>query len=159
MPEKYGKKVICLNDNKIFINITEAGKYYNVPSPNISACCNKRICSAGSHPNKLEQLLWMFYDEYLKMSQEEIKEYTDYCHSKIKNKNGVVCLNTNEFFKTTVDAAKYCDKFSSNIISCCKGKQKFAGKHPITNEPLQWMYYSDYLTMQQNTLIPPQQIT
>ena len=36
-------------------------------------------------------------------------------------------------------------KTSSPIHACCKQQQKTAGKHPVTGEPLKWMYYEDYV--------------
>ena len=36
------------------------------------------------------------------------------------------------------------DVNKSNIYDCCSGKNNSAGKHPITKEPLKWMYYDDY---------------
>lgn len=70
-------------------------------------------------------------------------------HSKaMKGKNNprarkVICLNTLEIF----DCAKYAgDKYNttnSNILKCCKQKQKSAG-HSKKGQPLIWMYYEEY---------------
>jgi len=55
----------------------------------------------------------------------------------------VICLNTLEEFDTAVDAK---NKYNaSKICECCMGKRKSSGKHKITNEPLMWMYYDEYL--------------
>lgn len=55
----------------------------------------------------------------------------------------VICLNTKEIFNTITEAEiKY---KTENIAYCCKNKRNYSGKHPITNEPLVWMYYDDYL--------------
>ena len=61
----------------------------------------------------------------------------------------VICLDTLQVFTTITEASKWCKlKKVHGIGSCCKGKQKSAGKHPITNEKLHWMYYEDYLEQQ-----------
>ena len=65
----------------------------------------------------------------------------------------VICLNTMQVFKTATEASKWCGlKSSTSITECCAkaktNKRKSAGKHPITNEKLHWMYYKDYLKLQ-----------
>lgn len=53
----------------------------------------------------------------------------------------VRCVNTNQIFHSSEEAAKWCNmKGGSNIRACCRGKHKTAGKHPETDEPLQWEY-------------------
>ncbi len=37
------RKIICLNDNKIFDCITDASKYYNIDRSNISKVCNGKF--------------------------------------------------------------------------------------------------------------------
>lgn len=60
---------------------------------------------------------------------------------KAKRKTKVKCVNTNEVFETIKQASNYYNTYAESIISCCKGKRNYSGKHPITNEPLQWEYY------------------
>ena len=45
--EVNSKKVICVNIGKTFNSCKEAGNYYNIAPTNISACCRKKIQSAG----------------------------------------------------------------------------------------------------------------
>lgn len=53
----------------------------------------------------------------------------------------VQCIETNEIFVSTVEAAKaYNLKSHSNIVDCIYGKKKSAGKHKITGEKLHWKY-------------------
>ena len=58
----------------------------------------------------------------------------------------VICLETKQVFNTVKDAAEWCH---GNISHYLKGKAKSAGKHPITKKPLHWMYYEDYLKLQE----------
>ena len=60
---KTSKKVICITTGKIFNSIKEAGNYYNVVKSNISACCRKKIQSAGKLPNGT-QLQWKYVKDY-----------------------------------------------------------------------------------------------
>lgn len=65
------------------------------------------------------------------------------------NSKKVICLNNNLVFPTIYKASLYANLNNpnkNNIISLsCKGKRKTAGKHPLTGEPLKWMYYDEYL--------------
>jgi hypothetical protein len=61
------------------------------------------------------------------------------------NRKEVICIETKEVFKSMAIAGK---KYSCrNICLCCQGKQKYAGKHPETREPLHWMYYDEYVKL------------
>ena len=63
----------------------------------------------------------------------------------------VICLNTGEIFNSIVEASK---KYNTTTISqYCNGKTKYAGKHPATNENLKWMYYDEYIKLQNNNLL------
>ena len=58
-----------------------------------------------------------------------------------KSKGGkkIMCLNTGEIFNCMMDAARWCGlKNASSIGQVCNktGKQKTAGKHPLTGEAL-----------------------
>ena len=54
----------------------------------------------------------------------------------------VKCIETGRIFSTIKEASEWCGlKSSGDITNCCKGKQKTAGKHPITGESLHWEYY------------------
>lgn len=59
----------------------------------------------------------------------------------------VICLNTNEVFKSVADAYKWLGYNPSGhcIQDACKGITKTSGKHPVTKEKLKWMFYDDYL--------------
>lgn len=63
----------------------------------------------------------------------------------------VICLNTMQIFDYVREAQEWCG--GGNISGCCKCKQKYAGHHPETNERLRWMYYEDWLKLQENEKI------
>jgi hypothetical protein len=76
--------------------------------------------------------------------KEEHKKNLDLIHKNASKK--VICLNTGEIFNSTRDpVTKYSFLHKSGIQSCCTGKQKTSGIHPITGEPMVWMYYDEYL--------------
>lgn len=87
-----------------------------------------------------------------KKLSEEHKQKLSENHADFKgNKNPrariVICLETQQLFATIKEAEEWLGKGS--IIMHLKGKAKSAGKHPITNEKLHWMYYEDYLKRQE----------
>lgn len=66
-----GKKVICLNNGKIFETLSDAACWlgYN-ESTCICACCRGKVKSAGKDDNG-EPLIWMYYDDFLKRVPSE----------------------------------------------------------------------------------------
>jgi group I intron endonuclease len=79
-----------------------------------------------------------------KMSKSHKGKYIGDNHPMAKT---IICLETLQIFTTIKDASEWC---SGDVYRNLKGKSKSAGKHPITKEKLHWMYYSDYLTQQNN---------
>ena len=72
----------------------------------------------------------------------------DYDGKKVSCKQ-VICLTTGETFDSLTDASEKYNVNISSISACCKGKphNKSAGKHQITKEPLEWMYYDEYIKL------------
>lgn len=63
MHEKARKKVICLNNNKIFNSQLEAANYAGLKnSTPISRCCKGERKTAGKHLISGERLTWKFYE-------------------------------------------------------------------------------------------------
>jgi len=136
------KKVICLNNNEIFETITDACKKYNSNPVNVVSCCKHRIKFAGSLNDK--HLVWMYYNEYLKHTNEEIDTILK---NGIKKKghqsHKIICTTLLKIFNSIEEGKDfYGMKSGSNIGSCCKGERASAGKHDGIK--LKWMYYSEY---------------
>lgn len=83
-----------------------------------------------------------FYGKHhTKQSKEKISN-----NRKSKGGKKVKCINTGQIFNTMMDAAKWCGLANSSSIGqvCNKtGKQKTAGKHPITKEKLLWEFIEE----------------
>ena len=52
----------------------------------------------------------------------------------------VRCITTGEIFISINEACIKYNLSHTSISKCCSGKQKYAGKHPITKEKLIWEY-------------------
>jgi len=138
-------KVICLTTGEIFKSQTVAGEKYNISPSGISGCCdiNSINKSAGKHPDTGEYMVWMYYEDYILKNEMQIESILESVQNKI------ICLTTGEVFNTQVDAFTKYNVNKSGICNCCNNKAKYAGKHPITNEPLVWQYYSEYIKSNQ----------
>lgn len=131
------KSVICLTTNKIFQSMKDAQEYYNISSV-ISQQCSKIHTHAGEIEGK--PLVWMYYDEYL-TNKEKVKIKLNDINTIKLYKRKVKCINTGKIFESLEKARIWCGlKGYSNISSCCVGKRKSAGKHPITGEKLIWEF-------------------
>lgn len=87
--------------------------------------------SGEKHPN------------YGKPRSEETKRRCSESHSK-----KVICLETLQVFPSAKAADKWIG-LKSGVNKCCRGERKTVGCHPITGEKLHWMYYDEYLKLQE----------
>jgi len=143
--EELCEKVICITTGEVFNSIHEASLNGRESiRVNISACCKGKHKSAGKSEIG-EPLVWMYYDQYLLKTEDEIK-YT-LANAQVENynhyKKKVICLTTNETFESMVEAKIKYNIDGSGISQCCSGVQKSAGKHPKTGEKLIWDYYEE----------------
>lgn len=122
------RQVVCYNNKEIFSTIVEAGDRYSILPSTILLCCQRKYKYAGSDDITGERLIWQYLEDYENgIEPQHVR--------KIK------CINTNEVFDTTSDAAiKYNIKYKTNIVACCNGRAKSAGKHPVSGEKLIWQY-------------------
>lgn len=136
-------KIVCLNTGEIFDGLIYAAeKYHFKKGSGISACCKGRYHFAGKDENGAP-LVWRYLSDYKNMTQDEINSLVNY-HST--GKKQVICLNTKQIFENAHIACKWCGlKNKLPIQRVCRGETKCAGKHPVTNEDLSWMYYKDYI--------------
>lgn len=55
----------------------------------------------------------------------------------------IFCIELKRIFYGALEASRQLNIDSSAITKCCRQKQSYAGKCPITNNPLHWMYAED----------------
>lgn len=73
-----------------------------------------------------------------------VKRIENITGDKNPNAKGVINLETGKIFTTIKEASQWAGlKSVSGIGECCKGRQKSAGKHPDTGEPLHWKYINN----------------
>lgn len=140
------RKIICINDFKIFNCGREAEEYYKISNLNITSCCQGKYNYSGEL-NDGTKLVWMYYEEYLNLSKEEINKKIGELEIINKNKHSksVICTTTNKIFNDKKDACVFYNiKSYKNIFDCCDGKTQYCGKLEDGTRLL-WMYYSDYI--------------
>lgn len=143
----HAHSVVLLNTQEVFGCIIDASEKYNTNKISISECCSGTHYSAGIINN--ERLVWVYYEDYIKMTDEEKAQRIFQAQNRMKGGNhfgakSVICLTTNEIFSTAAEAAKYYNTDNSSIGKVCKGRLKTCGKHPLSGAKLQWAYYDDY---------------
>ena len=85
----------------------------------------------------------------LKKSHADFSGENNPMHRTKSNGNcrKVICLETCQVFNCIRDADCWCNGAIKHALN---GKQKTSGKHPETGEKLHWMYYEDWLKLQEN---------
>ena len=141
------KKVICLTTGEIYDSAKTASKEKGCNHSKICMCCRneREFCGKDEQGN---ELLWMYYEDYLSTPQEEIlKKKEKSLMRKIEEQmNRVVCVNTSEIYRGSSEASRNSNATVSGVSSVCNGKQKSAGKDKNGN-PLHWMFYKDYINV------------
>ena len=136
------KKVICITTGEIYDSAKIASKVIGVSPSSLCTVCRgeKKSCGKDANGNKL---VWMYYEDYLSSSQEEIlkRKNIESYYDALKKK--IVCVTTLKIYKSITDASIKTGIGDSNISSSCKGKRNYAGKDKNGNK-LHWMYYDDY---------------
>jgi len=141
-------KIICLNDLKIFECIIDASRHYNVSKSSISSNCSNNITKYSVKQKDGNSLMFMYFEDYLNSSKEEIDLKLNYKYvskkgGQVYNARKIICLSTEEIFDSVSDAVIKYNLSQPNIVKCCKGERKYCGK--LEGMKLTWMYYEDYL--------------
>ena len=123
----------CITDNELIKNVNQYAKNNNVCATHIYGCCNGKQYKANGK-------IYIWYDIYIKMSEEEIKMHINECESKGVKK--IVCENYKLLFENAKCAGIYFNISSSCIIRCCSGKGNYGGK-TADGEKLIWKYAKD----------------
>ena len=127
-----GRKVICLNNHKIYSTIAEAQK--DTGANHIYDCCCHKLQTSGSD-KKGYGLVWRFIEDYSENEKIQLK-----LQSKYKYK--VICKNTGIIYNSISEASRLTNVDNSSISRCCNHKRKSAGK-TLNGEPIIWEFYEE----------------
>lgn len=120
-------------------SVQEASIFTGISSQSISRNCKHGCNTAGGYS-------WIFVDEYNTLSKEDLVRL--YSHKpnttefdRSYAKKPVYCITTGVEFESVKDAIKHYGMCrGAKIHEACNGKRKTCGKHPITQEGLEWRY-------------------
>lgn len=145
----HSKSVICVNTNEVFDSLTSASRKYNLDISSLTKCCNGKVNSCGKLKNRIK-LAWLYYDDYLNMSKDEINKILLKSKQGINGKYNprarkVICLNDKRLFSTVIEAGEYYNISVDGVRKVCKGRYKqMKGKT--------FMYYDEYLNTKELAL-------
>lgn len=137
------RHIVCLNTKKNYDCIIDAVDEYNSSCPAIiRSCKTKRALSDSCHH------VFMYYEDYIKLSNAEITEILNRAEFQKQNKwalsaDTVVCVNNGKVFESGKLAAKEYHTDYSYLLKCCKNMVASAGKSK-DGEAMTWMFLEDY---------------
>lgn len=70
-----------------------------------------------------------------------------------KARRKIVCINTREVFESCKEADEFAG--TNGVGNCASGKSHYAGRHPVTSEPLRWKFFEDYIQNNNEELLLP----
>ena len=142
------KKVICINNEKVFDSAELASKWCNATSDKIKNCCRNTANNAGNDPITNDLLTWAYLEDYQNMLDDEISYkllLTKYTYTTPEKRKAIICLNNCMEFISQKEAGKWCELSNPSQIGYSIRKYNgICGVHPETKEPLLWMYKSDF---------------
>lgn len=132
------KSVVCLNTGVEYTSAKDAAMANKLNEHSIGACCRGEQKSTGTDSDG-KKLVWMYKEEYEKMTSEEIQEKIILHNRSVAHNKPVVNVTKQECYIGAASASRaYNLKNTSSIEACCKHRQKSA-------RGCKWMYYNDYL--------------
>jgi hypothetical protein len=117
---------------------------------NLEWCDSCYNINYGSHNEKVSQTR---INKKLSKNEKNYFYGKKFYGSNNGNAKAVICTTTGERFETINDAVEWVGmKIQSGISMCCHGKQKHAGKHPVTGEKLSWIFYENFSNTKENDI-------
>lgn len=134
------RKVVCLNTKETFETILEACEKYNLHSVNVVKCCKGKIKHSGRNNN--ENLRWMYYDDYIVLNENKIKNLILKAQEKKNHQSHkIICLETQKMFNSIEEAKDFYGlKSGSGIGRCLKYQRGTSGGY-------HWFLYDEYIKL------------
>lgn len=147
------RKIYCLETGIIYNDSSFVCSEIGVNRSNVATHCNAYKNLKQGKPIKLKSLKglhFLWYDEFLHMSTDDISNYLISCKNNHNRK--VICITTNKTFNTIKEGANYYNlKSTIGITNCCRGESSYSGKLEDGTK-LIWMYYEDYQAYKEKML-------
>lgn len=111
-------KVICINDQKVFDSMVEAGEYYGVGMKRVSFVCSGKNEYTGLAETG-RKLQFAYFDEG--------KDYKIKKTNHVNEKKRVRCIDTGKTYDSIKEAGRETGAHVGSIGHVCKGRRKKAG--------------------------------
>lgn len=131
------KKVICIEDKKVYESIEEAGKALGVSANTVGRCCDLHFESLVSVKRKH----CLFYNDFINMSINEIANVLK--RPITSNAKPLYCIEEDRIFNNVQEIHDWCGVCHRSIREYLKGNIDYAGTHPLTNQKLHWRTVTD----------------
>ena len=115
-------------EGKEFVDHIDGNRQNNVYT-NLRWCTHKENCNF--------ELCKKHHSESLKGEKNYLHGKTGVLHHSSKQ---VLCVELNKIYGSAHEAEREMGIKHQSISAYCNGKQKSAGKHPVTGEKLHWKY-------------------
>lgn len=148
------KYYVCLNTGDIFSNVKDVLKFAGLGEKSLTSiqnCCNNKSLFSGKNKATGEKYVWRYYEEYVKMSPQEIKDAIRLGQIYTFEK-AVVCLNTMERFASVNIASTKCDITGELIKNCCRGSHCVYLVPEHKYHQTVWAYEEDYKKMTESDI-------
>lgn len=138
---KLGRKVVCLNNGRVYNTISETGLQH------VDACLNGREISAGKDENE-NPLFWMDYYEKLDIEKEYLNMVNNYpklirmkfITREIEKYGKIVCLNNEKIYDSLTECSEdLCLVDKQKIINICLKK-----KSNRSYKGYSFLFYDEY---------------
>lgn len=134
------RQIIDIEENQVYCSVREYANLHNIKNATqVYNVCNHKSIPVNYYTINNHHVLW--YDEYLQMTDIQLKEYLKQSINKIFIP--VICITTGKTFNNMADAARCYNANARCISLCCSGELMSSGKL-FDGTKLQWMYLSDF---------------
>ena len=110
-------------------------------NPMYGMCGNKSPCYGRKHTQAEREKM---RKNHVDMSGKNNPMY-GLRGDKSPHAKGVYCIELDKAFGSIKSAAQYVGVHQGCISACLRGKQKAAGRHPVTKEKLHWMLQKEVI--------------
>lgn len=129
------KKIYCIEDDIVYNDVSEISHLYNLNEGSIYASCKSYYKLYNKH--------YLYYDDYLRKTDEEINEILKKSITRHTDSR-IILLNNLSIFNSVTEASHKTNISPSVIVQNAAQITKTT-KGNIDGYPMIFMYYSDYL--------------